>query len=415
MSLQDELKNIGKTKLDVIKKGAGDTIANFYNDFKHKNPSIILPKNKVIDWYNVMKEYLGTEDCIYVFRYGSSKKNKDSQTLRRGFLTKYLNNDHGYFYIDNDLTVIICNLCINGFVPTFADFRDYMINYKMPVHFTGYSKAELLKAAYPLKLSGVKIGAYGYKVSHIYDVGQNYYDKVTGKIYKMSDIIKVFFPDGNYNDWQVQNGVSVRYDETELNDLKERLAKAVFLRLLCPLNYVLTPKIKCHTTSPSVYRNDIGESEEFLAYVREELKKEYGVIYDDFCDLIMLPPKGSDAEFFKDVDLTGTKEIKVEYGLNIANNTRKIVKADYVDSELTDFYKYLVDRGYKDSTARAYTNVISKYQKRENMSLSDILNNIDDLIKKYTNGSVEDIEYGKKGHNTYINSLRRLKEYKNNK
>jgi len=87
---------------------------------------------------------------------------------------------------------------------------------------------------------------------------------------------------------------------------------------------------------------------------------------------------------------------------------------------LVNFKQYLIQKGYSEytpsgnpSTVYDYIKRINKICERERISTKQLADNIDDYVKKYdTFGSEE--EFGKKSHSSFINALKRFKEYSKN-
>jgi hypothetical protein len=81
------------------------------------------------------------------------------------------------------------------------------------------------------------------------------------------------------------------------------------------------------------------------------------------------------------------------------------------------FERYLIEQGYKvtipagnPSTVYDYIKRIDKVCDWENMTWSELANNIGKIVAEYdVGGSKED--YGRKSHNAVINALRRFYEF----
>lgn len=422
--IETGLGNIRNTPLSIIQAGYAKTIKEFWEKFVEPN---LFDESLLLGWFDELSNYIERDDSVFVLRYGNSNKRKgvkDSKYLRRGFLTKFSskNTKHSYVYTDNDYATIICNLCVNNIVPEKGknEFYSLMVNADpsktFPLHFNGSSSFEREKAAFRIKLSGVKIGSYGYKVSHIADVGKDYYDPITKKTYGMKDIVSLFFADSDYDDWKKHGDRYYREDGSliEKGGLKERIAKAVFLRFSCPLNYVLTPKRTCFSTAVKMDDNDIGEDRHFLAYATEMFFKKYPKLYQKYLDMLMLPPN-----YNRGTPNPGDFIIDLEYGLDInpkANGSSHVKSNGLKQSKsslINSYYKYLIDTNYKDSTAMSYRNAIIAFLKREKCEFELLLVKIDELIFKYSNGSDEDISFGNKSKRTYINALKKAKDFSN--
>ena len=81
------------------------------------------------------------------------------------------------------------------------------------------------------------------------------------------------------------------------------------------------------------------------------------------------------------------------------------------------FQNYLVQQGYKlytpshlPSTVFEYRRAVSEIKEIEGLSLQDFCINIDSIIMEYDVGGIKE-ELGRKKHNTWINALKRFREY----
>ena len=75
------------------------------------------------------------------------------------------------------------------------------------------------------------------------------------------------------------------------------------------------------------------------------------------------------------------------------------------------YFMYLAKKkGYSENTARSYKSFVNRIAERENLNDLQFAESIDELIKKYDAGGVEE-EYGNRGRRTAINSLCRFKEF----
>jgi len=82
--------------------------------------------------------------------------------------------------------------------------------------------------------------------------------------------------------------------------------------------------------------------------------------------------------------------------------------------------KYLIEKGYseftpsgKPSTVYDYIKRVERIRSRENMTLSELAENISYYVDKYGPTGNES-EFGKRSHNAFINALRRFGEFLKN-
>ena len=257
--------------------------------------------------------------------------------MRRGFYTEITNGttnratNCSYFFTDNFFAAYFCKFAIDGYVPSYDEFKCAMISRKFPAT-CKCTKDEKEKAAYSLDGKNPGFGKAGYKISHIIDVGKEYFIK--GKTKSINDWCKDYkFTRGDSGDYKkaVNGNYYVRkmsssqlnMSQYPLNKAKEVL-KAHFLRFVCPFNYVLTPKRekpKCQEFPKGVHikGNDIGEMPEFLQYAKDQLRKYYGPDYDDFLKRVMIDPNLASSKIPNSTKQPGNTIINISYGLGISN------------------------------------------------------------------------------------------------
>ncbi len=325
MNLVDKLKSISTPAIPTINNGKDDTVADFWKNFI----APLLPdKNTVIGIYNMLLRYLDDPDAVFVVRNYSQPEGgkKNYITLRRGFYTE--TDDYKYFFTDNFFAAYFCKLAIDGFVPVYDEFKEAMVSRSFPARFGPFDKNyERPKAAYSIDGSNGKdpgFGKAGYKISHVIDSGMGYF--INGKSMRITQWSNLYgFSRGDYNDYQLKNdkygNYYVRTGVPSVPAAKEVL-KAQFLRLACPLNYILTPKAgvkRCHSFAPGVCvaKNDVGEMPELRQYAVEQLKKIYGPIYDDYLDRLMLAPQPK-------ISNPGDTYIGISYGLGVGNGSTSL-------------------------------------------------------------------------------------------
>lgn len=95
----------------------------------------------------------------------------------------------------------------------------------------------------------------------------------------------------------------------------------------------------------------------------------------------------------------------------------QIKNINHPSSFWDNFEKYLIKRGYKEftpsglpSTAPQYRIAVSDIKSYEGMSLEIFCKNIDSIINEYDVGGRKQ-SLGERGHKTWINALKRFKEY----
>lgn len=98
-------------------------------------------------------------------------------------------------------------------------------------------------------------------------------------------------------------------------------------------------------------------------------------------------------------------------------NVEQLKNITHTSTFWDNFGKYLIKRGYKEftpsglpSTAPQYRIAVSDIKSYECMSLEIFCKNIDSIIKEYDVGGIKQ-SLGERGHKTWINALKRFKEY----
>lgn len=319
MKLIDKLKNIDKPSLHVLKDGHDDTIAEFWNNF-------ILPllpdKNVVIGIYEMLLKYIEEPEAVFAIRtFGSwSNGNHDNKELRRGF---YNTTESGYsfFYTDNFFTAYFCKLAIDKYIPDYEEFKHAMISREFPARFGRHdSTYEKVKAAYSIDGKKGKDPLFtknGYKIAHVVNTGRDF--RINDKDITIKQICDIYYTRGDYDDWKLSKDI---YGDLYVRHLgyidpfAKEILKAHFLRFACPLNYILTPGQKHHTTITKVFNNDIAESPELQQYAMEQFRLIYGTIYDDYLSRIMLTP-------IIPIINPGKVYIGIKYGYNVRSGVTR--------------------------------------------------------------------------------------------
>jgi hypothetical protein len=272
------LDNISKNKIIPIMDTFSDTVESFYDNTIRTN----LPDAEVvIKWHSILMRYVNEDGAIFFIRkYGNAPK-KQWNLLRRGFLTKF--NNASFIYCDNFLAHYFFNMAIEGYVPEYEDFKNTMFNLKFPY---GYmeTKGEIELRASP-RGKTPKINSSGWKLAHIYSVGQADYSFD----YKKTE--RNLFTIGNYEDWiKGEKGAVLRPNESSLSIEELITIKTHFLRLVHPINYFLVPKQKHHQSDVG---NNIGENEILLEFMKGIQQNKYGELFTEYKNSIAALDKRS--------------------------------------------------------------------------------------------------------------------------
>lgn len=311
MTLSEKLNCIDYPRLASFGAGKADIISDFWESFVKPN---LIPEDIISQWCNLLYKYVEDVGAVYAIRAFNDRKENDDKNLRRGFVTK-TDKNYSFFYTDNYFSAYFLKMAMDRFVPDYAEFKEMMVLRKFPARFGQSCKLEKNKAAYKIDGKDPRINSQGYKISHIFDVGTGYFYKNT--ICSISQICNKYFPRGNYDDWTIITDNTGTYYSRFLSVAENALPylKAIFLRMTCPLNYILTPKKKLHTTKVKVDKNDIGECVQLQQYAMYQFSKIYGDTYKDFLNRIMIQP---DCNFSLD---SGNHYVGIEYDINLDADT----------------------------------------------------------------------------------------------
>ena len=150
-------------------------------------------------------------------------------------------------------------MAFDGFVPNYEEFKNLLISRKFPARFGQSCRTERERAAFDICAKDPGINSAGYKISHIIDVGTGYWNGHYSS--SISDICDRYFPRGDYSDWILRKDKYGPFYAREISVPQEskEYIKAIFLRMACPLNYILTPK-KIFTQLRYMFQKMILES-----------------------------------------------------------------------------------------------------------------------------------------------------------
>lgn len=282
-------------KLDKIHKPAIPNLPTGYaatiQELWEKVIKRMLPAKEVaLAWHKSLMEYVKRPDAFYVLRGYSSAK-----ALRRGFLSR---TDQGYSFVysDNDHAFYYAKMAMDGIVASPDALAEVYNSGRFPLKFTSYSGAELLRA-FLKNGKNPGMGSAGYKLSHIYGLGDAYLGGMAG----VSTIISAFFNGDDEDDWQLPDNPDIpcmRHFEVHEPENAKKYAIAAFLRLVHPFNYFLTPSTKRQLMgSIRFYRSDVGEHKPLIVFVRERFHEMYGEAYEEFEQAILVESRDN-----KDVD-----------------------------------------------------------------------------------------------------------------
>jgi len=331
MSIQTELKSIDYQLNFSLPKGTTKSIEEFFDVVIKPT---MLPKQIVLDWNDLLSEYMEESDAVFAVRaFGSwndDKAHDRDKQLRRGFLTKASNNQLSYFFCDNYFTAIIAKLIYNNFCPTLSEFKSKLQSGDFPVR-VRHTKDENIKAFFPYTTKNPAFGSAGYKIAHIVDSGDDFYfNNECQGLTELSELLG--FTRGDYEDWEGNS--SGRYVRIlDISEKAKTVLKAHFMRFVNPLNYFLAPKDNTSGKIFNYFENPdmqnrkkledridcrIAEYKSLTSYVNEVYSSMYGKVYKDFQAKILLP-----VNYFK--KNTGTEKVEITFGKKLFTNKEALI------------------------------------------------------------------------------------------
>ena len=447
MRLEEKLQTIYRPHLPVMGNGSAETIKELWDNFIAKDypndeiKSLLPTKETMHGWYEILTRYVEEDGAIFAirnFNNWASGSNKDDKTLRRGFLNE-TDDNYSFFYTDNFFAAYFEKMAIDNYVPEYEEFKSAMMNRKFPARYGHYTHDEDEKAAYPIhgELAKnpqfvVKNKKY-YKISHIIDAGENFYDSERNETLTITDICDRYCNRGDYSDWKNDNGEYYSRHLTMNSEAKKYIV-AHFLRFACPLNYILTPSPGHQTLEKKVKRNDIGEMYELHYYVIGKFKERYEDLYEEYLSKLMLPPNYFDSmgecdnyenihiglRYYSNsiVDDDEEESNQVESTSYVKSKKKVNTKVGKIsqDEDFEQLFKeYLESHNVRSSNSqKSYISGIRKIKENERFSSYDEMKrHVNEIISKYEKDGEFYESIGSKSRRAYINGLKKLQEMVN--
>lgn len=280
MDIKNFFTGITKSYCPVLSGSVceSSSVHEFYEQcIKNNLPDVGVVKG----WHELLKRYIDDPEAVFFIRKYSSTKDKYSKdwNIRRGFLT--VCDNVKYVFVDNFFAQYFYAMAINGFVPDYDDFKQFILHREMPYGYSVTSE-EIDHQAYK-KGPTYPLNRNGWKLSHVFSANGADYN------FDYKKVSPILFPIGEYVDFKKQGGSSYPYRKIDISISEDDIKrlKAHFLRVVHPLNYFLTPKTKLQNSSVGV--KDIGEYPEMIAYMKYKLTRRYGSIFTEYMDMIMAP------------------------------------------------------------------------------------------------------------------------------
>ena len=331
-----------------------------------------------------MIDYINNPDSVFFIRaYGSHSKKESSDVLRRGFYNT-TNYDFSAFYGDNSFPWLFYSMAFDNYAPDNEyEFEELMRSRKFPCGCI-QTTAENHYAAY-VRGKNPGITTKGYKLAHIYSVGENYNTNL--RYSKISEFCKDVFPRGINTHW---NGIDtdiygtyhhrkVDFESKVKAEEARKFLIAHFLRAVHPLNYFLVPKENSIEWIDGFgdVRHEIGEYSDLVRYVGYKIREKYSKgdnIYQEFLDLIY------PCENY--IEVVDNKIIRAEYKLDgWKNNTKAVASL----SRKTVSAKSSI----KNSSKKSSVPTIEFIPSREALFKAGLLKSKKaEIIYEYNDGSV---------------------------
>ena len=315
--LEEKLKYIDKPEIKSLKNGCANSIEELWNLLIKE----LIPNPNILKmWHNILIRYVNSEKPMFAISGYNSEPKEKYNDLRRGFLTD--SNSFYYFFTDNFFAAYFAKMAIDNYVPNFQDFLNTILQRKFPSRFGPITKEEKeLQAIHQGKDPGIN-GA-GYKIAHIIPVGKDYI--INSKSVNSSKILELYFPRGNRNDWNIVNDEFGDYYTRTINNnfnenLTYKIARAYFLRLVHPFNYILTPKKNLENNNVC---SEIAEYQDLLNYAHNYFLQNYHDEYVEYLSYIMVDDKYYNI-------LNYNNDMHINFGFNISINAEKYKEEPYL-------------------------------------------------------------------------------------
>lgn len=290
LTLKEKIKHISEPQLIPITKNTYETLDDFWDNFIKP----LLPqKDTVLKWHAIIKKYVNDDSPVFAIRtyHNWTDKNHNNKELRRGFYTIVDNLDYSFFFTDNFFVAYFEKMVLDNYVPEYDEFKEMMKNHQFPARYWKASCEEKEKALYNINAQNPGFMKHKYKISHIIDVGDNYW--IGNEKKSIKKICNEYNLRGDYLDWKNESkSINDKYfvRHITINDSNPKLKeifKEHFLRFVDPLNYILTPSKSIQIfTNSKIAHNDIGEYDNFKEYTKNKFKEIYGDIYIDYLNML---------------------------------------------------------------------------------------------------------------------------------
>lgn len=324
MTIEKFLGNANQFEFPSVPTGSANSVAEFHEK------AILTPlrKDVVIEWHNLLTQYMDDPEAIILSRLYESEGHPGDWHTRRGMLTRTADG-FSYACASNYFARVIFTMAYYNFVPEYDDFKKMMTDREFSLFYYITNSVEDNYAAFKTKAYDTRFYTPGWYLAHIMAVKDDEYCGFPN--IDLRNIITL----GTEDKWCNSNGFWIRNEERSMSDDEKKIAKAQFLRFLDPINYFLVP----NNNNCSIYK--IGENKKVVNYMRKLYFSAYGDIYMDFLnkalvDQILISQKTCNE--------LGSEQIELSFGLNVAGGGRNSPSVVFSNEEKAQCLKaYLFD------------------------------------------------------------------------
>lgn len=304
MKITEKINKVKQEKtLPKIKDGFAPDAHNFFEQiikgqFEHNKAAI---KNI----HKALMKYVERDYAVYPIRLYGGFKNHEK--LRRGFLTKYQDENQTVF-CDNTFAMPFMALKLNNLDYSSNELYEFLTDEHLNCGFL--STKEERELAYYQSNSDCEINLNdnGWYLAHIMPVGKEFK-------YNLMET----FPWSPRKEWD--NEKKIRIVDENLTPEELETLKSHFIRFIHPLNSFIIPN-----TNRLVYNGkNLGEEPELLDIVADYLEKTFKVEYKEFMDAAGWM-RDSNVRTSKTEPIRDIKWTKKNFILLLQKNLQKSIK-----------------------------------------------------------------------------------------
>ena len=283
----EELKRMYRFKLEPVRAGHCDTIADVYNEVILENE---IDRDVVVGWWDCLREYALSDDALVFVR-------KLEHGGRRGFASRF-SNRFGYVFCDNSLAKCIYALARRNIVPTPDQFRECVRARRLPCLMK--TNGDEIGNPACVFCKGSKPSLGGRKLAHILSTNKDY-------SVDYSEFQSRHFAAGDLTDWRFDNDFGYYTRRMGmLSPCYRRIFVAHFLRFTNPMNYFLFPlKRRMGVVDFGKDLSEHYDMTDFMRYVRYEQYR----VFREFEKLVLYSHRARAA-----YEVLGGERVDLSYG-----------------------------------------------------------------------------------------------------